>query len=62
MCHVCLPPFVFTDCVVCCAMQNCGIAFTSARLIPMGSHPRVADKRGGTYDLFGPVRHLLNAS
>lgn len=27
------------------------------RLLPMGSHPRVADKRG-TYDLFGPVNKL----
>lgn len=41
-------------CVFSCA-QSCGISFTSARLIPMGSHPRVADRKA-TYDLFGPVR------
>ena len=27
------------------------------RLLPMGRHPRVADRRG-TYDLFGPVSKL----
>lgn len=31
------------------------------RLLPMGSHPRVADKRG-TYDLFGPVNKLWGGS
>ncbi|EFJ46852.1 autophagy protein, partial [Volvox carteri f. nagariensis] len=31
------------------------------RLLPMGSHPRVADKRA-TYDLFGPVSKLWSAN
>jgi len=42
-------------------MQACGLALTSARLLPMGSHPRVADKRS-TYDLFGPVSKLWSTS
>jgi len=33
--------------------QACGVTF-SCKLLPMGSHPRVADKQA-TYDLFGPV-------
>lgn len=37
--------------------QQCQLNFSSYRLLPMGSHPRVADKRG-TYDLFGPVNKL----
>ncbi|GBF96056.1 beclin [Raphidocelis subcapitata] len=37
--------------------QSCQITFSSYRLLPMGSHPRVADRRG-TYDLFGPVSKL----
>ncbi|GAX74262.1 hypothetical protein CEUSTIGMA_g1711.t1 [Chlamydomonas eustigma] len=36
--------------------QACGFTF-SCRLLPMGSHPRVADKHS-TYDLFGPVNKL----
>eukprot|EP00983_Pelagomonas_calceolata_P078114 1154157-Pelagomonas_calceolata.AAC.4 len=39
----------------------CGLNLTSARLLPMGSHPRVADKRS-TYDLFGPVSKLWSAN
>lgn len=35
----------------------CGTVPAAFRLLPMGSHPRVADKRG-TYDLFGPVNKL----
>jgi hypothetical protein len=35
----------------------CMSVLTAYRLLPMGSHPRVADKRG-TYDLFGPVNKL----
>jgi len=41
--------------------QSCGISFASARLLPMGSHPRVADRRS-TYDLFGPVSKLWSAN
>ncbi len=37
--------------------QACQITFSAYRLVPMGSHPRVADRRG-TYDLFGPVSKL----
>lgn len=36
-------------------------AAAAYRLLPMGSHPRVADKRG-TYDLFGPVAKLWGGS
>lgn len=41
--------------------QACGVTFKSVRLLPMGSHPRVADKRA-TYDLFGPVSKLWSAN
>lgn len=37
--------------------QQCKLNFSAYRLLPMGSHPRVADKRG-SYDLFGPVNKL----
>ena len=43
------------------ALQACKLHFTSARLLPMGSHPRVADKRT-QYDLFGPVSKLWSQS
>jgi beclin 1 len=35
----------------------CGLTFSSYRLLPMGSRPRVADRRGA-HDLFGPVGRL----
>mmetsp|Transcript_25772 Transcript_25772/g.66360 ORF Transcript_25772/g.66360 Transcript_25772/m.66360 type:complete len:455 (+) Transcript_25772:147-1511(+) len=35
--------------------QNCRLNFSQYRLLPMGSHPRVADKKS-TYDLFGPPK------
>lgn len=38
-----------------------GISFTSGQLLPMGSHPRVKDRKG-TYDLFGPVNKLFGSS
>ncbi|GIL49364.1 hypothetical protein Vafri_5664 [Volvox africanus] len=41
--------------------QMCKVQFSSHRLLPMGSHPRVADKRA-TYDLFGPVSKLWSAN
>ncbi|KXZ41423.1 hypothetical protein GPECTOR_475g404 [Gonium pectorale] len=41
--------------------QMCKLQFTAHRLIPMGSHPRVADKRAA-YDLFGPVSKLWSAN
>lgn len=41
--------------------QSCGVVFSCARLLPMGSHPRVADKRS-TYDLFGPVSKLWSSN
>lgn len=40
---------------------QCKLNFSAYRLLPMGSHPRVADKRG-TYDLFGPVAKLWGGS
>jgi hypothetical protein len=47
-CHsMCTPPSLPLPCCLSAAY----------RLLPMGSHPRVADKRG-TYDLFGPVNKL----
>eukprot|EP00877_Chromochloris_zofingiensis_P002894 jgi/Chrzof1/12605/Cz07g00210.t1 len=41
--------------------QSCKLNFSAYRLLPMGSHPRVADKRS-TYDLFGPVNKLWSAN
>jgi len=41
--------------------QACKLTFSSCRLLPMGSHPRVGDKRT-TYDLFGPVSKLWSAN
>ncbi len=37
------------------------LQFSGYRLQPMGSHPRIADKRA-TYDLFGPVNKLWSAN
>lgn len=45
----------------CHRLQACGLVFQSARLLPMGSHPRVADKRT-TYDLFGPVSKIWSSN
>jgi beclin len=42
-------------------VQACGVTFTTARLLPMGSHPRIQDKRN-MYDLFGPVSKLWSAN
>mmetsp|Transcript_8297 Transcript_8297/g.23802 ORF Transcript_8297/g.23802 Transcript_8297/m.23802 type:complete len:444 (-) Transcript_8297:467-1798(-) len=33
----------------------CGLQFSGYRLIPVGSHPRIADRKN-TYDLFGPPK------
>ena len=41
-------------------MQACGMSFSQFRLVPMGSYPRIADKRG-TLELFGPVSRVLCA-
>eukprot|EP00198_Chlamydomonas_reinhardtii_P000170 XP_001689505.1 autophagy protein [Chlamydomonas reinhardtii] len=41
--------------------QMVKLQFSQYRLMPMGSHPRVADKRA-TYDLFGPVSKLWSAN
>ncbi|KAF8057645.1 FUM1 [Scenedesmus sp. PABB004] len=41
--------------------QQCKLNFSAYRLLPMGSCPRVADKRG-TYDLYGPVHKLWGSS
>lgn len=41
--------------------QECGFTFSSYRLIPMGSYPQIADKRG-THDLYGPVNRMMCAS
>lgn len=40
--------------------QECGCVFSSFRLIPMGSYPQIADRRG-THDLFGPVNKVMCA-
>lgn len=37
--------------------QACNVSLSPYKLMPMGSHPRVADKHS-TYDLFGPVNKL----
>lgn len=42
--------------------QACHLTFAAYRLLPMGSHPRVADKRGAAYDLFGPVSKLWSGN
>lgn len=34
------------------------MTFSQYRLLPMGSHPRIADSKG-THDLFGPVNRFL---
>ena len=34
------------------------MTFSQYRLLPMGSHPRLADSKG-THDLFGPVNRFL---
>lgn len=39
-------------------MQACKLTFSSYRLQPLGSYPRIADKKG-SHDLFGPVNRLL---
>lgn len=41
--------------------QACKLSFSQYRLMPMGSHPRVADKRY-TFDLFGPVNKYWASS
>ncbi|KAL3139672.1 hypothetical protein ABBQ38_003986 [Trebouxia sp. C0009 RCD-2024] len=40
--------------------QTCGFTFSSYRLMPMGSYPQIADKRG-THDLYGPVNRVMCA-
>ncbi len=42
-------------------MQACKLTFTGYRLMPMGSYPRVADRKG-VVDLFGPVNKLFCTS
>ena len=39
-------------------VQACKLTFSSYRLQPLGSYPRIADKKG-SHDLFGPVNRLL---
>jgi beclin 1 len=39
-------------------LQACKMTFSQYRLLPMGSHPRIADSKG-THDLFGPVNRFL---
>lgn len=41
--------------------QACKLNFAGYRLLPMGSHPRIAHK-ASTYDLFGPVNKLWSAN
>ncbi len=38
-------------------MQACKLVFSSGQLQPMGSYPRVCDKKG-CHDLFGPASKL----
>ncbi len=38
-------------------MQACKLNFSAGRLVPMGSYPRVLDKKG-SHDLYGPVNKL----
>ena len=38
-------------------MQACKLTFSSYRLQPLGSYPRIVDKKG-SHDLFGPVNRL----
>ncbi len=40
--------------------QACKLSFSSHRLLPMGSYPRIADRKG-VYELFGPVNKLYCA-
>ncbi|PNH07649.1 Beclin-1-like protein [Tetrabaena socialis] len=40
--------------------RMCKVQFSQYRLMPMGSHPRVSDKRA-VHDLFGPVSKLWSA-
>lgn len=42
-------------------VQACNVSFAQHRLLPMGSYPRIADRKG-TYDLYGPVNRLMCAS
>ena len=37
-----------------------GLAFHSAKLLPMGSYPKVADSRG-RHELYGPVNAVFNS-
>ena len=41
-------------------LQACKLSFSSHRLLPMGSYPRIADRKG-VYELFGPVNKLYCA-
>lgn len=42
-------------------LQTCGFTFSLYTLIPMGSYPQIADKRGN-HDLYGPVNRLMCAA
>ena len=42
-------------------MQACKLTFSSYRLQPLGSYPRIVDKKG-SHDLFGPVNKIYCAS
>lgn len=41
--------------------QACKLTFSSYRLQPMGSYPRLVDKKG-SHELFGPVNKLYCSS
>ena len=45
----------------CAALQACKLTFSSYRLQPLGSYPRIVDKKG-SHDLFGPVNKIYCAS
>ena len=45
----------------CTAAQACKLTFSSYRLQPLGSYPRIVDKKG-SHDLFGPVNKIYCAS
>ena len=48
------------DLILGMCLQTCGFTFSIYRLMPMGSYPQIADKKG-THDLYGPVNRLMCA-
>lgn len=42
--------------------RSCSCRFTQYTLVPAGSFPKVKDKRGNAYDLFGPVGKVFGSN